>query len=98
MAAREPSAKAPSTHFIATCSARIAARPGARVWAWCRMPNHMHLILVPSDPDGLRRVPAADPFDRLRAAESIVRLLGRDRFLPRIQRLTGRVPRLQALP
>jgi putative transposase len=25
------------------------------VWAWCLMPNHVHLILVPSDPDGLRR-------------------------------------------
>ena len=25
------------------------------VWAWCLMPNHLHLILVPSDPDGLRR-------------------------------------------
>src|SRR5882762_3155125 len=25
------------------------------VWGWCLMPNHVHLILVPSDPDGLRR-------------------------------------------
>ncbi len=25
------------------------------VWAWCLMPNHVHLILVPSDSDGLRR-------------------------------------------
>ena len=25
------------------------------VWAWCLMPNHVHLILVPSDEDGLRR-------------------------------------------
>jgi len=24
------------------------------VWAWCLMPNHVHLILVPSDTDGLR--------------------------------------------
>jgi putative transposase len=28
---------------------------GVGVWAWCLMPNHVHLILVPSDPDGLRR-------------------------------------------
>ena len=28
---------------------------GVQVWAWCLMPNHVHLILVPSDPDGLRR-------------------------------------------
>jgi putative transposase len=25
------------------------------VWAWCLMPNHVHLVLTPSDPDGLRR-------------------------------------------
>lgn len=28
---------------------------GVEVWAWCLMPNHVNLILVPSDPDGLRR-------------------------------------------
>lgn len=28
---------------------------GVEVWAWCLMPNHVHLILVPSDDDGLRR-------------------------------------------
>jgi putative transposase len=28
------------------------------IWAWCPMPNHVHLILVPSDPDGLRRAPS----------------------------------------
>src|SRR6195256_5300518 len=28
---------------------------GVDVWAWCLMPNHVHLVLVPSDPDGLRR-------------------------------------------
>ena len=26
-----------------------------QVWAWCLMPNHVHLVLVPSDEDGLRR-------------------------------------------
>lgn len=25
------------------------------IWAWCLMPDHVHLILVPSDADGLRR-------------------------------------------
>jgi putative transposase len=25
------------------------------VWAWCLMPNHVHLILVPQDADGIRR-------------------------------------------
>lgn len=24
------------------------------VWAWCLMPNHVHLLLVPNDEDGLR--------------------------------------------
>jgi putative transposase len=156
------------------------------VWAWCLMPNHVHLILVPSDPDGLRRAlarvhrhyagviqarrkrnghfwqgrfaavamdeahlaaalryvslnpvrarlvkraqdwrwsstrahlrgkddgltarapiedrfphfadlladePETDLFDRLRASESIGRPLGNDKFLARIERLTGR--------
>jgi putative transposase len=27
---------------------------GVAIWAYCLMPNHVHLILVPSDPDGLR--------------------------------------------
>lgn len=32
-------------------AARVA---GAQVWAYCLMPNHVHLIVVPADPDGLR--------------------------------------------
>lgn len=32
-----------------------ARRAGAQVWAYCLMPNHVHLIVVPSDQDGLRR-------------------------------------------
>ncbi len=32
-----------------------SARAGAEVWAYCLMPNHVHIILVPSDRDGLRR-------------------------------------------
>ncbi|MHB1103444.1 MAG: transposase [Devosia sp.] len=28
---------------------------GVSVWAWVLMPNHVHLILTPSDTDGLRR-------------------------------------------
>lgn len=31
-----------------------AAKAGTAVWAYCLMPNHVHLILVPSDEDGLR--------------------------------------------
>ncbi|WP_292536359.1 transposase [Mesorhizobium sp.] len=25
------------------------------IWAWCLMPNHVHLVLTPADADGLRR-------------------------------------------
>jgi putative transposase len=32
-----------------------AKRAGAEVWAYCLMPNHVHLIVVPSGEDGLRR-------------------------------------------
>src|SRR5229473_5063902 len=28
---------------------------GVEIWAWVLMPNHVHLILTPSDADGLRR-------------------------------------------
>ncbi|WP_315832350.1 transposase [Bradyrhizobium prioriisuperbiae] len=39
--------------------AEHCGQAGVEVWAWCLMPNHVHLILVPSDPDGLRRALAA---------------------------------------
>ena len=29
-------------------------RYGIGIWGWCLMPNHVHLILTPSDKDGLR--------------------------------------------
>ena len=29
------------------------ARAGTAIWAWCLMPNHVHLLLVPSRADGL---------------------------------------------
>jgi len=32
-----------------------AGRARAQVWAYCLMPTHVHIILVPSDEDGLRR-------------------------------------------
>ena len=35
-------------------SAHCAAA-GVKVWAWVLMPNHVHLILVPRDTDGIRR-------------------------------------------
>ena len=34
--------------------AEAARAAGTKVWAYCLMPNHVHLIVVPGDPDGLR--------------------------------------------
>lgn len=34
--------------------AAAAARAGAEIWAYCLMPNHVHLIVTPADGDGLR--------------------------------------------
>jgi len=36
--------------------AAAARRAGTEVWAYCLMPNHVHLVLVPSHADGLRAV------------------------------------------
>jgi len=36
--------------------AEAAQEAQVSVWAWCLMPNHVHLILVPRHEDGLRRV------------------------------------------
>jgi putative transposase len=38
---------------------RHCAAAGVEIWAWVLMPNHVHLILVPSDADGIRRALAA---------------------------------------
>ena len=35
--------------------AEASAKAQTEVWAYCLMPNHVHVILTPSDPDGLRR-------------------------------------------
>ncbi len=35
--------------------ARSCRAAKVEVWGWVFMPNHVHLILVPADPDGLRR-------------------------------------------
>ena len=39
--------------------AEHATACGVEVWAWVLMPNHVHLILVPADVDGLRRALSA---------------------------------------
>ena len=35
--------------------AHWCSRHGNRIWAYCLMPNHVHLIVVPRTADGLRR-------------------------------------------
>jgi putative transposase len=40
--------------FYKTLLAEAAAAAQTEVWAYCLMPNHVHLILVPCDEDGLR--------------------------------------------
>jgi putative transposase len=35
--------------------AQSAEKAGTQVWCYCLMPNHVHIIIVPSDEDGLRR-------------------------------------------
>ena len=34
--------------------AEAAGRARAENWAWCLVPNHVHVILVPPDADDLR--------------------------------------------
>ncbi len=35
--------------------AQSAAKAGTEIWCYCLMPNHVHIIVVPSNEDGLRR-------------------------------------------
>ena len=35
--------------------AEAVIKAECEVWAYCLMPNHVHVILTPSDPDGVRR-------------------------------------------
>lgn len=36
--------------------AQACVAASVEVWAWVLMPNHVHLVMNPADPDGLRRV------------------------------------------
>lgn len=35
---------------------QFAREAGTEIWAYCLMPNHVHLVMVPSQEDGLRAV------------------------------------------
>lgn len=43
--------------------AESVERARTQIWAYCLMPNHVHIALVPSDPDGLWRT-VGDPHRR----------------------------------
>ncbi len=36
--------------------AEAARKAGAEIWAYCLIPNHVHIIIVPSHEDGLRQI------------------------------------------
>ncbi|MDA1326588.1 MAG: hypothetical protein O3C34_17825 [Proteobacteria bacterium] len=66
-----------------TTAVDIVAVDGAEseVWAWCLMPNHVHLIIVPSHEDGLRQ------------REIVGRPIGDDAFLASLEDRLGRTLR-----
>jgi putative transposase len=41
--------------FYGELIATAALRFGTAIWAYCLMPNHVHMIVVPADTDGLRK-------------------------------------------
>lgn len=43
-------------HYYIQLLAESAAVSGTEIWAYCLMPNHVHLVLVPDEEDGLRAV------------------------------------------
>lgn len=61
--------------------AEWCGRCGVVVWAYCLMPNHVHLIAVPD----------AETVRQLRRHEETGRPAGSPRFVRRLERLLGRV-------
>jgi hypothetical protein len=76
----------------------LSAEFGVQVWAYCFMPNHVHLILSPSTAE----VAFRKAMQAIRSAEVIGRPLGRADFIadlecrlgrPLARRAPGRKPR-----
>jgi len=42
-------------HYYKTLLAKYCKESGTEVWAYCLMPNHVHLVMVPRDEDSLHR-------------------------------------------
>jgi putative transposase len=52
---REPVFFGPEDYrFYRRLIATAGRRADAQIWAYCLMPNHVHLIVTPADEDGLR--------------------------------------------
>jgi REP element-mobilizing transposase RayT len=62
--------------------AESCAKFGVEVWAYCLMPNHVHLILTPADPAGLGLA--------MSRAQRLGRPLGSESFTKRAEALLGR--------
>src|SRR4030042_552181 len=60
-------------------------RCGVELWAYCLMPNHVHLIAVPESEGGLGRVPGGGAWSRAAA-----QLAGKDDGLVRVKPLLER--------
>lgn len=43
-------------HYYINLILRSAEEAGTQIWAYCLMPNHIHLVMVPNEEDGLRTV------------------------------------------
>ena len=67
--------------------AEAALRAHTEVWCYCLMPNHVHIVLVPSDEDGLRRT-FGDAYQRYQqSGASALRAAAPRRFsLSRVRR------------
>lgn len=45
--------KADYQYYVELLS-EFSQQAGTEIWAWCLMPNHVHLVMVPKYEDGLR--------------------------------------------
>ena len=65
--------------------AGAARKAKAEIWCYCLMPNHVHMIITPTDKDGLRRT-FADAFHRysgyINARMRVTGHLWQGRFVP----------------
>ncbi|WP_426441934.1 transposase [Bradyrhizobium genosp. P] len=94
---------AAALHYVSLNPVRARLAERAQDWRWSSTRAHLRgkddgvtalkpiRDRFPNFAEPLGSEPEADMIERLRAAESIGRPLGDDRFLARLQRLTGRV-------